>query len=367
MLALAAVLLAPNLAAPLRAQGAGAPAATTPPVPQRGLRLPEIRLHDPWIVAEQSTRTYYLYSSASPRITGQGRTGTLFYTSRDLATWEGPFIAFVAPENSWADPRVGAWAPEVHAYKGKYYLFATLHNPAKRLTTTDTTRPQSMRATIIARSDSPRGPFTMIRLDAPVTPPNFMTLDGKLYVDRAGKPWMVYAHEWIQKVDGTMEAIPLKDDLSDADGEPIHLFKASDAPWINAQMTLDTRENHYVTDGPELFRTKNGTLLMLWASYMRNELGRNGYVQTLARSKSGELNGPWEQLEPLVGNDSGHGMLFRSFDGQLMLIVHQPFQNARGKLYEMEDTGDGLRVVRYREDLSGPPLPPLPGQAPRGG
>jgi hypothetical protein len=33
----------------------------------------------------------------------------------------------------------------------------------------------------------------------------------------------------------------------------------------------------------------------------------------------------------------------------------------------MEDTGDGLRVVRYREDLSGPPLPPLPGQAPRGG
>ena len=352
---------------PAGAGGTSEPPATSPPVPRSGLRLPEIRLHDPWIVAEQSTRTYYLYSSASPRITGQGRTGTLFYTSRDLETWEGPFIAFVAPENSWADPRVGAWAPEVHAYKGKYYLFATLHNPAKRLTTTDTTRPQSMRATIIARSDSPRGPFTLMKLDAPVTPPNFMTLDGTLYVDRAGTPWMVYAHEWIQKVDGTMEAIPLKDDLSDAAGEPIHLFKASDAPWINAQMTPDTRENHYVTDGPELFRTKNGTLLMLWASYMKNELGRNGYVQTLSRSKSGELKGPWEQLAPLVGNDSGHGMLFRSFDGKLMLIVHQPFQNARGKLYEMEDTGDGLRVVRYREDLSGPPLPPLPGQARRGG
>jgi hypothetical protein len=105
---------------------------------------------------------------------------------------------------------------------------------------------------------------------------------------------------------------------------------------------------------------------MLWASYMKNELGRNGYVQTLARSTSGELKGPWEQLEPLVGNDSGHGMLFRSFDGKLMLVVHQPFQNARGKLYEMEDTGDGLRVVRYREDLSGPPLPAQRGQAVRG-
>jgi hypothetical protein len=193
-----------------------------------------------------------------------------------------------------------------------------------------------------------------------------MTLDGTLYVDRAGAPWMVYAHEWIQKVDGTMEAIPLTRDLTAAAGEPIHLFKASDAPWLNAQMTPSTRENHYVTDGPELFRTKKGTLLMLWASYMKNELGRNGYVQTLARSTSGELKGPWEQLEPLVGNDSGHGMLFRSFDGKLMLVVHQPFQNARGKLYEMEDTGDGLRVVRYREDLSGPPLPAQRGQAVRG-
>jgi beta-xylosidase len=343
-----------------------ASAATTPPSVRTGLRLPEIQLHDPWILADRTTRTYYLYSSASPRITGQGRTGTLYYTSKDLATWEGPRIAFVAPESSWADPKVGAWAPEVHEYQGKYWLFTTLHNPKQRLTTTDTTRPNLWRATVIAVSDSPAGPFTLTKLDAPVTPREFMTLDGTLYVDRAGAPWMVYAHEWIQKVDGTMEAIPLTRDLAATAGEPIHLFKASDAPWLNAQMTPSTRENHYVTDGPELFRTKRGTLLMLWASYMKNELGRNGYVQTLARSKSGELKGPWEQLEPLVGNDSGHGMLFRSFDGKLMLVVHQPFQNARGKLYEMEDTGDGLRVVRYREDLSGPPLPAQRGQAPRG-
>jgi beta-xylosidase len=349
------------------AQAAGTTSvATSPPEPKSGLRLPEIQLHDPWIIADRTSRTYYLYSSASRRITGEARTGTLYYKSKDLATWEGPFIAFVAPTDSWADPAVNAWAPEVHAYKGKYYLFTTLHNPKTPLATRDSTRPNSMRATIIAVSDSLGGPFVLTRKDAPITPANFMTLDGTLYVDRAGKPWMVYAHEWIQKVDGTMEAIPLNDDLSAATGPPIHLFKASDAPWINAQMTPSTSENHYVTDGPELFRTKSGVLLMLWASYMRNELGRNGYVQTIARSKSGELEGPWEQLTPLVGNDSGHGMLFRTFDGTLMLIVHQPFQNARGKLYEMEDMGDHLRVVKFRDDLSGPPLPPLPGQAPRG-
>jgi len=124
-------------------------------------------------------------------------------------------------------------------------------DPKERLTTTDSTRPNLWRATVIAVSDSAAGPFTLTRSDAPVTPRDFTTLDGTQYVDRAGAPWMVYAREWIQKVDGTMEAIPLTRDLTAA-GEPIHLFKASDAPWLNAQMTPSTRENHYVTDGPEL-------------------------------------------------------------------------------------------------------------------
>jgi hypothetical protein len=46
-------------------------------------------------------------------------------------------------------------------------------------------------------------------------------------------------------------------------------------------------------------------------------------------------------------------------------VLHQPFLRARGKIYEMEDMGDSLRVGRYREDLSGPPLGPQPGQVPR--
>ena len=56
----------------------------------------------------------------------------------------------------------------------------------------------------------------------------------------------------------------------------------------------------YVTDGPEFFRTKTGRLLMLWSSYEKNSFGRDGYVETVARSKSGELKGPWEQLPRAV-------------------------------------------------------------------
>jgi len=158
----------------------------------------------------------------------------------------------------------------------------------------------------------------------------------------------VYAHEWIQKIDGTMEAVPLKPDLSAAAGAPVHLFKASDAPWLNATIKPDARALNYTTDGPELFRTHDDHLLMLWSSY------ENGsYVQTVARSKTGTLFGPWEQLEPLLKGDSGHGMLFFNFEGQLMMVVHRPFKSARGKLYDMADRGDHLEVVKERQDLDG--------------
>jgi hypothetical protein len=87
---------------------------------------------------------------------------------------------------------------------------------------------------------------------------------------------------------------------------------------------------------------------MLWASY------RNGkYVETLAHSASGKLAGPWEQDGVLVGENSGHGMLFTTFEGQLMLILHHTAdgQPVSDKLYEVEDTGETIRLK------TGQPLP----------
>jgi len=319
-----------------------------PGILQTNLHLPEIRLHDPWILPYAPTKTYYLYTSNTRRATGVDRPGTMAYRSKDLRNWDGPLVVFTLPEGTWAANQA-AWAPEVHPYKNRFYLFTTLHNQGKVIATPPAVwRTNYMRGTVIAVSDSPEGPFTLLKTNAPVPPDNFMTLDGTFYQDRAGKPWMVYAHEWIQKIDGTMEAVPLADDLSRASGDPIYLFKGSDAPWINEQGTASVHENLYVTDGPELLRTMDNHLLMLWSSY-----DKNGYVETVARSKSGELSGPWEQLPPLVRGDSGHGMLFHTFDGKLMLVLHRPFNNARGKLYEMRDAGDHLEIIRERTDLDG--------------
>jgi beta-xylosidase len=309
------------------------------------LHLAEMPLHDPYILAHEASRTYYLYTSNIQRMSGAAGVGTMVYKSKDLLNWEHPVPVFLVPATSFA--KQGGWAPEVHLYKGRYYLFVTLHNETKVIQA-DAPFPTHVRGTIVAVSDSPDGPFKMLDETGPVAPANFMTLDGTLYIDGESKPWMIYAHEWVQKLDGTMEAVPLKPDLSTAAGPPVHLFKASDAPWINAAIKPDAHGLTYVTDGPQFFRTRDKHLLMLWSSY------ENGvYVETVARSKSGELTGPWEQLDPLVKGDSGHGMLFCTFEGQLMMVLHRPFKNARGKLYEMSDEGDRLKVVRERTDLDG--------------
>lgn len=317
------------------------------PAGRVSLRLPNMPLHDPFILAHNPSKTYYLYTSNNARMTGVKGVGTMAYTSKDLLNWKHPKAVFIVPDNAFAQH--GGWAPEVHEYKGRYYLFTTLHNEEQVLSVPpDSWKTNYVRGTIAAVADSPDGPFEMLTPDAAVPPADFMTLDGTLYIDGDDQPWMVYAHEWIQKVDGTIEALPLSDDLSTASGAPIHLFKASDAPWQNASIRPEDFNLHYVTDGPQFYRTKTGHLLMLWSSY------ENGsYVQTIARSESGKLPGPWEQLDPLVKADSGHGMLFTSFDGQLMMVLHRPFNNARGKLYEMKDCGDHLEVVCECIDLDG--------------
>lgn len=305
------------------------------------LMLPQMPLHDPYIVADSASRTYLLYTRNEPALSGDARLGIMAYRSTDLLHWSRPTVVFTLPDGTWA--RDGAWAPEVHRWKNRWYLFATFHDEATALPSPGP-RKLYRRATILAEADTPAGPFRVVREGAPVAPAERMTLDGTLYVDPQGKPWMVYAHEWLQTTVGTIEALPLGPNLAAA-GKPVELFRADAAGWVQGQAQPDGSQV-YVTDGPELYRTRTGTLLMLWSSY-----GAGGYVQAQARSLSGRIEGPWEQLGPLVTRDSGHGMLFRTFEGKLMLVLHRPFKFALGKLYEMRDAGDRLEVVREATEL----------------
>lgn len=106
----------------------------------------------------------------------------------------------------------------------------------------------------------------------------------------------------------------------------------------------------YVTDGPFLHRLETGTLLMLWSSF-----GPRGYAIGLARSETARITGPWQQFEkPLWEKDGGHGMLFRTFDGGLLLTLHTPNESPKERplFVEVEEKADGIVLRDSSEDAS---------------
>ena len=304
--------------------------------PNRITPLAGLRIRDICILPDPNTKTYYMV--------GPGGRGIVQYTSKDLKTWQGPRSIYNPPADVWGDIRTsGIWAPEIHKYKGKYYLFFTFDTRTPLADTNPPTkpplsqRPLVHRGSTIAVSDSPTGPYQVVQNHS-IPPTEMMTLDGTLW-DEDNQPYMVFSHEWVQITTGTIEAIKLKDDLRGATGEPFLLFKSSDSPWAKVQP-----EGCIVTDGPYLRKSKSGKLFMVWSSFDAQQR----YNVGLAISTSGKLAGPWtHQAEPLFADNGGHPMLFETFDGQLMLLFHAPNdRNARPRIFELEDTGDTLRVVR---------------------
>lgn len=301
------------------------------PEPQPGIfKLSEIRWRDVCVLPDPATQTYYLVGPA-------GR-GVRAYTSKDLINWTGPQMIYSAPRDVWGEiPVVSIWAPEMHLYKGKYYLFLTFDSRNQLQEQWRNWLPRVTRGSQILVSDSPIGPFSAFQNHSTM-PVDMMTLDGTLWVEDS-VPYMVYCHEWVQISDGAVGYVQLKPDLSDIAGEPKNLFRGSQAPWVQISDTYGC----YVTDGPFLHKGKSGKLYMIWTSG-----GKSGNALGIAISDSGKLAGPWRQQEdPVYKDNGGHGMLFKTFDGRLMMILHSPYNgNTRPHLFEMEDTGETLRIVK---------------------
>lgn len=294
-------------------------------VPERPmLTTADIHIRDPFVLL-LADGTYVMYGTVGAESWTPYATGTDCYTSTDLLHWDGPFRVFTPPAGFWADRNF--WAPEVHAYQGKYAMFMTFKAEGVR------------RGTQILLADSPRGPFLPIS-DGPATPRDWECLDGTLHVDNDGHPWMVFCHEWVQVGDGEICAVRLSDDLTTPLGEPHLLFRASEAPW--AEEINSKGRRGIVTDGPWMHRTADGTLLMLWSSFRAG-----AYTVGIAQSASGDILGPWrQQPQPLYDADGGHCMIFRTFDGQLKLSLHRPnaSPNERPDFVALHEDGGTLVV-----------------------
>lgn len=294
--------------------------------------LADVRMRDAAILADPTSRTYTLVASARG-------VAVRAYTSKDLRTWDGPRIIFSAPADFWGEGTglKSIWAPELHRYRETYYLFLTFDTDRLLGEQWRDWLPRVVRGSQVLVAEAPEGPYRAFQPRSTL-PPDMMTLDGTLF-EEDGVPYMVFCHEWVQIKDGTVSYVRLAEDLSAAVGEPKRLFHGSDAPWAIKNPDYGS----FVTDGPSFHRSKSGKLFMIWSGF-----GAGGYTVGLAISDSGKLAGPWrQQAAPVFGQNGGHGFLFSRFDGQLMLALHSPNKDTeRIRLFEMEDTGDTLRIVR---------------------
>jgi beta-xylosidase len=262
----------------------------------------DIQIRDPFLVVT-GDGTYVLFGSTDRNIWSGPGTGFDCWTSTDLVDWHGPVPAFRPPANFRSQGQF--WAPEVYAYQGRWFMFATFGGPGV------------VRGTAVLTADTVTGLYRPWS-DGPVTPPDRPCLDGTLHVED-GEPWLVFCHEWVEIGDGEIRAQRLTSDLRAATGDPsVLLFRASAAPW--SRSIRPEGESAYVTDGPFLYRHTDGTLLMLWSGF-----GDSGYTTGLARSESGSVLGPWTQrAEPLWRDDGGHAMIAEIPGGTRVVLLHRP-------------------------------------------
>lgn len=286
------------------------------------IKKENLRIRDPFVLVHDGK--YYMYGTCLSKGEGYG-----CCVSEDLENWSYPIQVYI-PHKSF-DGCGDYWAPECHYYNGSFYLFATYKSEAS-----------GKRGVGIFKSSSPLGPFSPVG-DGHITPKDIDCIDGTLYIDEEGQPWMVYVNEWTSQPDenGEMAAAKLNKDLSSFISEPIVLFRSNGHVW--------TKGN--VTDGCFMHRSSEGKLIMLWSNFARS----GGYAVGMAVSDNGRIDGNWLHApqafycESRNSVEGGHPMLFTTLDGQLMMAIHSPNTEKDGvfetaQFIPVEDIGDTITM-----------------------
>ena len=192
------------------------------------------KLRDPYIVVKDGV----YYAHGTDWHCYKNATGDL------SADWEDLGVVVQAPAD---DNGRQHWAPEVHFYQGAYYMITTYCSTKT-----------GHRGCMVLKANHPAGPFVCIS-GGHVTPKTWDCIDGTLYIDKEGTPWMVFVHEWTCQPDhvGTFATAKMSPDLTVLVSEPMELFRADEPAWAVRG----------VTDGCFMYTTKQGELLMLWSNF----------------------------------------------------------------------------------------------------
>ncbi|MDR0426078.1 MAG: family 43 glycosylhydrolase [Clostridiales bacterium] len=285
------------------------------------MKLQDFQIRDPYIVLEKDF--YYMFGTAGNDLWGQGWDFSI-YKSPDLVDWERIENVVELPGDFWADKEF--WAPEVYRRDGKFVMFMTCMKDGLN------------RGTHTFVSDAVTGPFVPAA-PLPVTPREWMCLDGTLYTDEGGVPYMVFSHEWLQAGDGTYMAARLNDSLTALLEAPKSLLAVRKTGWCNKISFKGV--SGYPSDGPQMYTCANGDLLLLWSS-----LGKNGYFTATARSTSG-IYGPFKPEKILYDRDGGHSMIFHDKSGKMKFTFHSPndIPGERAVIVDIIEKNNDLFVI----------------------
>ena len=272
------------------------------------MKREDLRIGDPFIVKKDST--YYMYKAINDEFPER----IDVYESNDLENWYNPKTIYTLTQDSWKEKDL--WAPEVHEYNGKYYLFVSIKGK------------NGLRGTEISICDTPYGAFIPIT-DRAATPLNMSSIDGTFYLD-GDTPYIIFSRDWPDNYQKEKDAYvgqicgqELSKDLKTPIGEPFLLFNSDDVPYSKNSPSRHMFEDlgfitRYGSDAPFINKLSNGTLFLTWCPFPNNN-----YVVLGATSNN--IRGLWKHIEkPLFDKNGGHAMFFTTIDGKKKMVIHCP-------------------------------------------
>jgi beta-xylosidase len=265
---------------------------------------------DPFILAWDGK--YYAYATET-RVKG-----FQVMESTDLIHWKHLGVALEVP---WS--RVHYWAPEVVAYRGKFYMTYSAENRANRKHDIG-----------IAVADSPAGPFKHATKLIEANEGQRGVIDATIFFASDGRPFIIYSEEDPRSI----VLRPMALDLMSVVSERVVLIKP-DRAWERG-----------VTEAPTLIY-RNGLYHLFYSAgpYQGN---KDDCRYCVAHAVSKDLRGPYLKTEaPLLETvegevyGPGHQCLLRAPDGETWMFYHA-WSAAGQPRYGSNRSGRTLRVDR---------------------
>lgn len=308
----------------------------------------DIRVHDPVMIRQGDT--YYLFSTGW---------GISVFSSTDLTTWKEQEAVFADPP-TWAVEMVPGfrghiWAPDIHYYDGKYYIYYSI--------------------SAFAKNTSAIGVATNVTLDASdpqykwidhgvvvQSVPNrdlWNAIDPNIITDAEGYPWMSFGSFW----EGLKLVKLIPNRTAIAQPEEWHTI----AKRARTHFTDDKDPGDAALEAPFIF--KKDTMYYLFVSWDYCCRGENSTYKVVV-GRSDQVTGPYldkEGKSMAAGGGSlviegderwagvGHNSTY-TFDEKDYLVFHG---------YDSEDNGtpklrieelnweDGWPVVKSKVDNKG--------------